>query len=63
MIIAGHTFEPFDSKCKHCGKLITDLMSVTEADVGKLDIAHSGSLTIGEYQSIEDYRNRLITKS
>jgi hypothetical protein len=59
MMIAGHSYTIFNGRCA-CGRELVDITHVTEADIGKADIAHSGTLTTYEYAQIEAYRSRLL---
>jgi hypothetical protein len=55
--IAGHDFN-LEGKCS-CGKRLVDLLVTTEDGVGKMEIAHSGSLTRHEFNQIEAERDRI----
>lgn len=58
-MIAGHTFiDTMHGRICECGRRWADIASVTRDDIGKPDIAHEGSLTENEYNSIIDERNR-----
>ena len=60
MSIAGHTFEdtPHGRVCG-CGRRWSDIASTTDADVGKMDIAHSGALNKAEADEIAAERDRI----
>ena len=61
MLIAGHSFEnlPQGRACSACGQLWISIAATTEADEGKLGIAHTGSINATEVREIRDEVNRI----
>lgn len=59
--IAGHTFTdtPQGKRVCVCGRAWIDVAPATRADIGKAGWAHSGALTEGEYQQIDQERERV----
>jgi hypothetical protein len=58
-LIAGHTFvEQRHGRVCECGCRWVNIAGVSREDVGKADIAHSGSLTEAEYEQIVAERMR-----
>jgi hypothetical protein len=60
-LIAGHSFEnlPQGRACSACGQLWVNIAGTTEADEGKLGIAHTGSINATEVREIRDEVERI----
>lgn len=59
MTIAGHEFvETSRGLACECGRLWSDIASTSSDDIGKLGIAHTGSLYASEYEEIAAKRER-----
>ena len=60
-LIAGHSFEnlPHGRACSACGQLWVNIAGTTEADEGKLGIAHTGSINAAEVREIRDEVQRI----